>query len=358
MRHLATCFTGLAIVGLAARADAQERYEITGPRVAIYNLVGEVTVEPGRGSSVMVELTRGGADGSRLTVERGPIGNRATLRVIYPSDDIHYTTPFGRHNTELRVRDDGTFGDAGPDRRGFDWREGRRVRIGDRGAFDGRADVKILVPEGQEIEVYLAAGRLGATNVRGTVRLDAASADVTTSGTSGALSVDVGSGNVTVRDAQGDVDVDTGSGTVDLTGVRGDVVNVDTGSGDATVSAVTTGTLTIDTGSGEVDVTRVVARIVRLDTGSGSVRCELLSNPETLEVDTGSGSVTLTLPPSYGATVDIDSGSGGIDLDFPVQTRTVDRDHLTGTIGDGRGTLQVDTGSGHVRILRGPGTRG
>jgi hypothetical protein len=339
MRQLATCFTGLAIVGLTARAHAQEQYEITGPRVAIYNLVGEVTVEPGRGSAVTVELTRGGADGSRLTIERGPIGNRATLRVIYPSDDIHYTTPFGHHNTELRVRDDGTFGDAGPDRRGFDWREGRRVRIGDRGAFDGRADLKILVPEGQEIEVYLAAGRLGATNVRGTVRLDAASADITTSGTSGALSVDVGSGNVTVRDAQGDVDVDTGSG-------------------DATVSAVTTGTLTIDTGSGEVDVTRVVARIVRLDTGSGSVRCELLSNPETLEVDTGSGSVTLTLPPSYGATVDIDSGSGGIDLDFPVQTRTVDRDHLTGTIGDGRGTLQVDTGSGHVRILRGPGTRG
>jgi DUF4097 and DUF4098 domain-containing protein YvlB len=56
--------------------------------------------------------------------------------------------------------------------------------------------------------------------------------------------------------------------------------------------------------------------------------------------------------------VDIESGSGGIELDFPVQTRRFDRDHLTGTIGDGRGTLRVDTGSGSVRIRRDPSARG
>lgn len=341
----------MAAIGVATLANAQERFELTGTRVAIYNLVGEVTVEQGRGPAVMVELTRGGADGRALTVERGSIGGRETLRVIYPSDDIRYTTRWGRHSTELRVREDGTFGDSDSDRRSG-WRDGRRVRIGDDGEFDGRADLKILVPQGQAAEVYLAAGKLDATGVRGTLRLDAASADVSASGTVGALFVDVGSGNVDVRNVEGDVNLDTGSGSVNVNGVRGDVVTVDTGSGNVALATVNAGTLTIDTGSGDVDVTGATARSVRLDTGSGAVSCELLTNPDLLDVDTGSGSVTLTLPAAYGAVVDIESGSGGIDLDFPLQTRRMDRNHITGTIGDGRGTLRVDTGSGRVRVLR------
>jgi lia operon protein LiaG len=356
MKRLIACIAAIP-VGVVTPAAAQERYQLAGPRVAVYNLVGQVTVEPGPGSAVTVELTRGGASGRALSVERGPLDGRETLRVIYPSDDIRSATRAGGHETELRVRRDGTFGDS-RDRGRRGWREGRQVRISDDGEFDGRADLRILVPQGQEIEVYLATGRLEATGVRGALWLDAASADVTASGIAGTLSVDVGSGNVDLRDVQGDVHVDTGSGDVDLSGVRGDVVTVNTGSGRVALATVTAGTLTIDTGSGDVDVTSATAPIIRLDTGSGAVRCELLANPELLEVDTGSGSVTLTLPPTYGAVVDLESGSGGIELDFPVQTRRMGHDRISGTIGDGRGTLRVETGSGRVRLLRSQNAQG
>ncbi len=342
---------GTLVAGSANSLAAQERHQITGEHVAIYNLAGQVTLGPGSGSAVAVEVTRGGADAAQLKVEQGPIDGRETLRVIYPADDIRYPALGWRGNTEVRVREDGTFGER---ERGGRRREGTRVRISDHGDFEAFADLKISVPEGQRIDLYLAVGKLSATNVRGDLRLDGSSADVTTTGTVGPLVVDVGSGSVTVRDAQGDVSLDTGSGDVDATNVRGDVLRVDTGSGSATVSQATTRVLDLDTGSGDIEVTGATAEQVRLDTGSGSIRCELGSNPTSLDVDTGSGAVTLTLPASYSATLDIQTGSGGIDVDFPVEARRFGSDHLTGRIGDGRGTLRVDTGSGGVRILKRP----
>lgn len=349
-RMFAFVLAGAVAAGSATPGTAQERHEISGTRIAIYNLAGQVTLEPGSGSAVVVQVTTGGSDAGQLTVERGPIGGRETLRVIYPADAIRYSRSGWSGGTEIRVRDDGTFGDQWSGR----WArsEARRVRISGRGDFEAHADLRIAVPQGQQIEVYLAVGQLSATNVRGDLRLDASSADVSATGTVGPLAVDVGSGQVTVRDVQGDVDLDTGSGDVDATNVRGDVLRIDTGSGTATVSRAQTRMMNIDTGSGRIEVSGATADEVRLDTGSGSVRCELASNPASVNVDTGSGSVTLTLPPSYSATLDIETGSGGIDVDFPVEARRFGREHLTGRIGDGRGTLRVETGSGSVRILK------
>ena len=55
---------------------AQEIHRLDGPRVAVYNLVGEVEVVPGVGPGVVVEITRGGADRDRLEVETGRVGGR------------------------------------------------------------------------------------------------------------------------------------------------------------------------------------------------------------------------------------------------------------------------------------------
>lgn len=340
---------GTIACGWASGVAAQERHEITGARVAIYNLAGQITLGPGSGSAVTVEVTRGGADAAQLKVEQGPIGDRQTLRVIYPSRDIDYPALGWHGSTEVRVREDGTFGDT---QRGEGWRGGDRTRISDHGDFQAFADLKVSVPQGQRLEIYLAVGKLTATNVKGDLRLDASGADVTTSGTVGPLVVDVGSGDVTIRDAQGDISLDTGSGDVDATGVGGDALRVQTGSGTAAVTRSTSRVLDLETGSGDIEVTAAAAEQVRLDTGSGSIRCELSSSPTSLDVDTGSGGVTLTLPANYGATVDVETGSGGIDVDFPVEARRFGSDHLTGRIGDGRGTLKVDTGSGSVRILK------
>jgi DUF4097 and DUF4098 domain-containing protein YvlB len=352
--HQAGVAMGLAFflsASFAAVTQAQqaERYELSGRDIAIYNLVGEVTVQQGRGNAVVVEMVRGGRDAGELSVETGPIRGAETLRIIYPDDRIIYPELNRGSRTELRVRSDGTFSDS--DRGDRDWGRGDRISI--RGGGDGLeayADMTISVPAGQQVAVYLAAGEAQVMDVDGTIRIDTHSAPVRASGTSGSLIVDVGSGSVDVTSAQGDVDVDTGSGGVDVRTVAGGWLRVDTGSGSVMASDIDVTDLEIDTGSGRIEADRVVAANVRLDTGSGSISLELLRDADDIEIDTGSGSVTLTVPDGFGTQVEIDTGSGGIEVDMPV---TWDRDHVTGTIGDGVGRLTIDTGSGSVRIRQG-----
>jgi hypothetical protein len=340
----------LATTGAPAVGQQAERVELAGRRAAVYNLAGEVTLEPGSGAAVTVEIRRGGSDGARLVVERGPMGDRQVLRIIYPEDDIIYGAASGwRGRTQVRVRDDGTFYDSG-DRRD----RGREVEIRSSGdGLEAHADLRIAVPKGQRLEVYLAVGKISATNVDGDLHLDGGATEVVTSHTVGPLSVDVGSGTIQVSDARGSLTLDTGSGEVDATGVTGDEILVDTGSGSVTIRDATATSFSLDTGSGEVDATGVAADVVRVDTGSGGVDVAFSRAPRELTVDTGSGGVTLTLPADYSAQVDIETGSGGIDLDFPVTVSRVERDAVRGTIGAGTGRLKVETGSGDVRIRKG-----
>ncbi len=343
---------GFALTAVLTPQVEAQRYELSGREVAVYNLAGRVEVEAGSGSAVVVEIARGGADANQLAIETGELDGRQTLRVIYPDDRIVYPELGRGSRTEIRVREDGTFSDSDWD---SGWRSrGDRVRISGSGSgLEAYADVTISVPQGQQISVYLGAGEAFVTNVDGTIRMDTHSAPVNASGVRGSLIVDVGSGHVDVRDAEGDVNLDTGSGAVEVSNVSGSSLLIDTGSGSVTASDITSGDINIDTGSGRIRASRVSATDIRLDTGSGSVDLSVTNEPQHIEIDTGSGGVTLTVPESYGARVEIDTGSGGIELDMPITMRRWQRDHVNGTIGDGGGTLLIDTGSGSVRILQG-----
>ena len=56
---------------------------------------------------------------------------------------------------------------------------------------------------------------------------------------------------------------------------------------------------------------------------------------------------------AIGAEVNLDTGSGEIDLGgLTIQVRRIEQDHVTGTIGDGRGRLSIGTGSGNVRLIK------
>ncbi len=342
-----------ALVLLAAlplAAQTPQRYTVSGDNVAIYNLAGAIHVAAGTAGDVVVEVTRGGADGAKLDVQTGPIGSRQTLRVMYPDDEIVYPALGNHSSTTLDVRDDGTF-DYTHDHRFFG---GRRVRIrGDGSGMEAYADLRVLVPAGRRVAIHLAVGKLTATNVNGQLTLSASSADVTASGITGSLDANTGSGDVHATDIAGDLKLDTGSGTVSVTRAKGDDLSVNTGSGDVTIDHAEGRSLKIDTGSGNADATAVKADDLKIDTGSGDVTLELLAGGGTIDVDTGSGEVNLTLPAGYGADVVLDTGSGGIDLGgIPVQVRKVQQDHVEGRIGDGRGRLHVETGSGGVRLKR------
>jgi lia operon protein LiaG len=339
-------------------AQQPERYTLPDDDVAIYNLVGTVRVEPGDGG-LTVEVTRAGAEAARLRVAQGDIDGRATLRVVYPGDRIRWRADGSSNSsTQLRVRDDGTFGDTGDehdrgrhaDRRSND---GRRVTISSGSGLDARADLLIRVPRGREAAVHLAVGSVAVANVDGELTVDASAAPVTATGSKGSLRIDVGSGEVRVSQAEGEVTVSTGSGGVDVSRYHGPSLSINTGSGTVTGTELESDDVSIETGSGEIRLTAVSAPRLSLETGSGGIAAELRRDVSELQAQTGSGDIAIRAPASLGAAVEIETSSGDIETDFPLQVTRQGRDHMTGTIGDGQGTIAIETGSGQIRLLRG-----
>jgi hypothetical protein len=341
-----TPFLAAVLIFASAPVAAQgTRYTVSGSDVAIYNIAGVVRVEPGNGSSVVAEVSLLGPDASRLEVREAS----GRLAVVYPSNEIVYA-PLGRNSeTTTHVNRDGTFFG--------DWaRNGRQVRIsGDGDGLEAHADMRILVPAGRTVAVYLAVGKLSASNVNGNLTLDVASADVEVSGTRGSLNLDLGSGNVSVTDAEGDMLMDTGSGDVTISNIRGGRLELDTGSGSITGSRISAERMLLDAGSGDIRLSEVASRDLSLDTGSGEVEIGLTTDVDRLSLDSGSGDVTIRAPANLGARVDIETGSGRVSGDLISgllgRGEDEDDDHVTGTIGDGQGTITVDTGSGDVSFV-------
>ena len=160
MQVLPTLVLGcLLIRPTAVPAQQGERYTLDGDEVAIYNLAGSLTVDPGTGA-VSVGMVRGGADAAKLRVERGELDGRETLRVVYPAESIVYSGMERGSSTTLEVREDGTFGDG-------DSREhhrGRKVRMSGQGkGLRAHAD-------------YHVVGRIGGGT--GRVAIETGSGDV------------------------------------------------------------------------------------------------------------------------------------------------------------------------------------
>ncbi|HEU4641783.1 MAG TPA: DUF4097 family beta strand repeat-containing protein [Gemmatimonadaceae bacterium] len=332
------------IVPAALAAQGGSRYTLSGSAVAIYDLAGKVRLEAGSGSDVVVSVDRVGADADKLRVLTGPIGGSTTLRVLFPARRISYPGMRDNSSTTLRVNEDGTFGDEDDG--------GDRVTItGSGGGLEAGADLRIAVPRGKRVVLHLAVGDAAVANVDGDLTVNVNSADITVNGARGRLRLDGGSGNVRVSDVQAELDVDTGSGSVTVTGAKSDRVRLDTGSGGARVSNVEASRLEIDVGSGSIDASAVRVPDVKLDAGSGSVDVALAGEIRNLDIDAGSGNVTVHVPASVGAELSVETGSGGIRTDLPVQATKLERDALVGKIGDGRGRIHIETGSGGVRLL-------
>src|SRR3954471_67584 len=356
--RLSLGLVGLLILGLTPNsqlpAQQPERYAVSGHEVAIYNLAGEIRVEAGPGPDVVAEATRGGADAAKLKVLKGEIDGTPSLRFVYPADRITYAKLSSGSSTQLRVREDGTFSDRHDDDEHEKRNEGRRVTISaGGGGLDAHADLRITVPMGKQLSLYLAVGKVSVSNVEGDLNIDAASAPVTTSNTRGELNIDVGSGDVQVTKSRGGLSVDTGSGSVSLTDVTGEDISVDTGSGQVSGTTVKSGQIEVQTGSGDIQLAGLTAPQVKLETGSGMVTADVSGELWNVNVETGSGDITLKVPPTLGAEVDIETSSGEIETDFEVAVTRHARDHMTGRIGDGRGKIDIETGSGGIKLVKG-----
>jgi hypothetical protein len=336
----------------SASAQAAKSYPLTGTRVAVYNIAGQLTVVAGTGSSTVVEVTPKGADAAKLTVATGAKGNRQALRVLYPDDRIIYPALGRGSSTDLRVDDDGYFDHDRDDR-------GHRVEIrGSGSGLEAYADLKVKVAPGTSVDLHLAVGEVTVTEVNGDIMVSTGSGNVSATGVKGDLDIDTGSGDVTVERVTGSLRIDTGSGNVTAKQQTAGRVDLDTGSGDITLSNASADDMKLDTGSGDIRIDGSSSRSLSLDTGSGTVVAALTGKLETLRVETGSGDVRLTLPADFAGSLDVDSSNDdNIDVDFPIQLVRKGDGELRAKIGEGTGSVRIETGSGGVRLSKEAGKK-
>lgn len=345
--------TVLLLAPFVGDAQGVERVAFNTRNIAIYNLVGRLRVTGG-GNSAVATVTRRGRDAGKITIGTGAVDGYEALRVLYPGDKVSVPDSRNRRSrSEIRVRDDGTFGDRYDRNRNNRFTDGRRVRVGDDvGGIEAAADVELQIPNGTSVRLHLAVGEVNVTNVKGDIAIDVSGGDVHTTDTQGTLTIDTGSGEATVTNASGMISLDTGSGDVVMRNISGDGLLVDSGSGSVTLEGCSSSKISIDTGSGGLRASEVSTRSLAMDTGSGSVVLGLRNSPEMVTIDSGSGDVTLNLPANFSATLDIDTGSGGITSDFSMQVSSRSRDKMIGKIGNGEGRVSIETGSGSVRLVK------
>jgi lia operon protein LiaG len=347
MKALRTPITLLALVASASAANAQ-RYELSGNRVALYNLAGSMRIEAGTGSAVVVEVERLGRDAQRLSVRTSALDGVPTLRVVYPGDEVVVEGMDRGTQTTIQVDEEGTWGRS---------RGGRRMRItsgrGEADATHASARIVVRVPPGVTVDANMAVGDLTATNVAGNLELESSAGSITSTGNRGALEAETASGDISVADAQGNLELETASGDVEIRNSSAQRIDAETASGSITVNGARAEELNVETASGDIRVTGSTAPTVKAETASGSVRVELTGDVRDVEISTASGTAEAVLPANFTGEVELETASGDVDVEFPLTVSRQSRNHIRGTIGQGGSArVSLSAASGDVRLLR------
>ena len=209
-----------------------------------------------------------------------------------------------------------------------------RVRVG---YFDDRSLSKkvsvsydIVVPASTEVVAETGSGSITVIDISAPVEVHA------------------GSGSVTLENISGSAKARTGSGSITADGVGG-AFNGSTGSGSITLLQTAPGDVVVSTGSGSSELKGVVGS-VDASAGSGRITVEGRQTGDW-KLNSGSGSVRVTLPEDAAFELDAESSSGGIDIDHPLTVQGhISKKHIRGQVRGGGPLLQIDTGSGGIRI--------
>ncbi len=207
---------------------------------------------------------------------------------------------------------------------------------------------EITVPETTQLRSSSGSGNQTISEIAGPVEVNAGSGGLKLSSIGAGVRAHTGSGSIEIDGANGSVYARTGSGSINATHVAGGF-DGQTGSGHLTLEQSAAGSVHAETGSGGLEL-RHVKGSLQAAAGSGDVRVEGEATGEWL-VRTGSGSVQVRLPSNAAFDLDAHTGSGSIDLSHPVTVQgSIGRREVKGKVGGGGVPVEIQTGSGSIRI--------
>jgi len=207
---------------------------------------------------------------------------------------------------------------------------------------------EITVPETTQLRSSSGSGSQTISDIAGPVEVNTGSGSLKLSSIGAGVRAHTGSGSIEIEGANGSVYARTGSGSINATNVAGGF-DGQTGSGHLTLEQSAAGSVRAETGSGGLEL-RHVKGSLQAAAGSGDVRVEGEATGEWM-VRTGSGSVQLRLPSNASFDLDAHTGSGSINLSHRDEVQgSIGRKEVKGKVGGGGVPIEVQTGSGSIRI--------
>jgi DUF4097 and DUF4098 domain-containing protein YvlB len=207
---------------------------------------------------------------------------------------------------------------------------------------------EITVPESTQLRSSSGSGTQNIADIAGPLEANTGSGEVKLSNIGAGVHAHTGSGNIEANEVHGSLYARTGSGSIHATNIAGGF-DGQTGSGHLTLEQSAPGSVHAETGSGGLEL-RNVKGSLQASAGSGDVRVEGEATGGWM-VRTGSGSVQLKLPGNASFDLDAHTGSGSINLSHPVLVQgSIGRKEVKGKVGGGGVPVEVQTGSGSIRI--------
>jgi DUF4097 and DUF4098 domain-containing protein YvlB len=257
---------------------------------------------------------------------------------------------------------------------------------------DGYANLRVRVPEGAslrletvygEIRVENTAGRVEVHTISGPVTLESLSGEVQAEGISGDMRASKIGGRLRLACKSGDLQAEdlsaggevvsvsgevivrrAGGGKLEAKSVSGDVfveeagmaqpidLTVESVSGDISLTRAR-GQIVFKTVSGDANAQQVEAVTLQSQTVSGDVSLGLLAPfTGTLSANTVSGDMTVRLPETSSFRFTLSTQSGELHCGLTAQDANQTGTLYTGRVGDGTGTINVQTRSGDVTLER------
>lgn len=207
---------------------------------------------------------------------------------------------------------------------------------------------EIEVPASTQVHSSSGSGNEEISGISGPVEAGTGSGDVRISEIGGNVRAHTGSGNVDLKTIKGTVYARTGSGTVQASGIAGGF-DGETGSGHLLLEQTAPGSVRAQTGSGGLEL-RNVHGSLQAQAGSGNIQADGDASGEWT-IHTGSGNVDLRFPQNASFDLNAHTGSGSINLNHPVTVQgSIGRKEVRGKVGSGGVPVDVQTGSGDIRI--------
>ena len=307
---LAGCYSGPAVTGSFDR-----NFTVSGPiRLELNNASGDVSIT-------------GSGDGK-----------------VHVHGDVR-ASGFGFDNPQKRLDD--TLSSPPVEQRGD------TIRIGKDVARMRNISIayNIQVPHDTEVGATVGSGAQTISELRGPVRIQAASGSIRVEKIDRDAQLATASGSVSASDIGSDVHVSSASGNVTVSNTKGDV-SVKAVSGVIRISQPG-GRVEAGTASGEIEI-QGATNDVKAHAASGRVYVQ--GNPVGQcywDLKTVSGGVQFSVPASANFQLSAEAVSGEIRADIPIVIEEQGKHSLRAHMGSGGGRVEVHTVSGEIRLSGG-----